>query len=66
MDTEKLDRLGALADTVDNLLAAENLPLPPDLAKRARCASLEDLRDKMRELYIDASGENPWAHGEAS
>ena len=58
------DRLGLLADTVDNLIAAEQLPLPQHIAKQARIASLTSLRDDLREMTAEGLGYNPWTADE--
>lgn len=56
-----IEELGQAADTVDNLLSAESIPIPATLAKEGRVASLTELRSKLRKIYTDATGENPWA-----
>ena len=54
------DAIGREADVVDSLIAAEQMPLPADLAKRARVESLTALRDRLRAIVVEGSGENPW------
>lgn len=54
------DRIGQLADTVENLIAAEEIPFPPQLAKDARIASLTGLRDDLRAIAVELLGHNPW------
>lgn len=54
------EEIGRLADTVDNLLSAEALPLDENLAKGARCGALTTLRDQLREIHVRITGDNPW------
>lgn len=55
-----LEEFGRLADTVDNLISAESLPIPAALAKQARIDSLTSLRDNLRAFYTKATGDDPW------
>lgn len=56
------DAIGRIADTADNLLGAEELPMPESVAKPARKSSLRGLRDELRRIHFEATGENPWAN----
>lgn len=61
MKEQNLGELGDAVDTLSNLLAAMKLPLPPQLHIDGLTASLPRLRDKLRDVYVSESGENPWA-----
>lgn len=55
-----IEQIGEVADTIDNLLGALSLPLPPQTHVTQLKAALPQLRDKLRESYVAITGENPW------
>lgn len=54
------DQIGRLADKCDNIHAAGNLPLPADVHLPIVRTSLLDMRDELRAMYVQLTGENPW------
>lgn len=60
MNADQLDRLGRLADKADNFTHASKLPMPDSIHKQALTDGMNDIRDALRLLYIEVSGENPW------
>ena len=62
MNQELLDRLGSLADKADNFTFSVKLPgLPDSLHVEALAGGMEEIRDLLREIYVEESGANPWA-----
>lgn len=61
LTVEQLDELGRIADRVDNLVHAGTIPMPDSLRLRVLVVALPELRDDLRKLYVDVSGENPWS-----
>ena len=59
MDTETYEKIGELADTLDNLVHALMLPMPADLHITAMKASLPYLRDELKGICRDA-GHDFW------
>jgi hypothetical protein len=55
-----MEDLGKAADTLDNLIAAMELPLPPEMHLSALKSSLPRLRDTLRDIYCTKTGDNPW------
>lgn len=60
LTADQLDRLGKLADTCDNLSAATGLPMPPQFHVDTLKSSLTTLGSRIKALYVEVSGENPW------
>lgn len=52
--------IGELVDTCDNLLAFESAFMPQSIRVEAYVSGLRTIRDRLRALYIEATGENPW------
>lgn len=57
---ENMEALGEQADTLDNLLSAMQLPLPPQMHLDALRPSLLQVMEKLREIYVAETGYNPW------
>lgn len=57
---ESMEVLGEQADTIANLLAAMNMPLPPQLHLDALRPALTDVLAKLRQVYVTETGDNPW------
>ncbi|MEF3066343.1 hypothetical protein [Pandoraea apista] len=55
------ESIGEIADRVDNLIAAEGIPMPEAIAKQARTQALTGVRDELRSLYIELTGDDPWS-----
>ena len=60
MMTENLDRLGEVADDIDNLLGAMALPMPPQFHLDQLRRALPEVRDRIRRIYVAEAGDNPW------
>lgn len=60
MKDENADSLGRLSDKCDNLFHASKLPMPDKLHKEQLASAMEDIRDELRKIYIDETGQNPW------
>lgn len=58
---EHIETIGLMADKVDNLLHALELPLSNYTHLKGMKVSLPEVRDKLRETYIALTGENPWS-----
>jgi hypothetical protein len=54
------EELGKIADMVDNLIAATNLPFEPEYHLKGLKGSLPFVRDRLRAAYIALGGENHW------
>ena len=60
MTQEQLDQIGEIADRCDNLAHAARLPMPPEFHVTQLTRALANVRDQLRALYVEASGDNPW------
>lgn len=58
--TECIDRIGELADRLDNLLAATNLPLPPEFHLSQVKVGLGEISNELKAIYKEITGESPW------
>jgi hypothetical protein len=54
------DDIGRVADTLDNLIAALQMPLPDRMHIVALRAALPDASAALKAAYVAAFGENPW------
>lgn len=65
MSPENLsEKIGELADRLDNLLAATNLPLSPEFHLRQVKVGLEEISKELKAIYKEITGESPWDEGE--
>lgn len=60
MNAIELDTIGRLSDKADNLVHAARLPLTPQTHVECLSGGMAEIRDALRELYLEASGNNPW------
>jgi hypothetical protein len=58
---ERTERIGELADRLDNLLAATNLPMSPEFHLRQVKVGLEEISKELKAIYKDAAGVDPWS-----
>ena len=58
------DRIGRLADRVDNFVSASRLPMPDALRVQALQDGLPDVVEALRNIYREMTGEDPWEDGE--
>lgn len=57
---DSMELLGAQVDTIENLLAAMSLPLPPQLHLDALRPALTSVAENLRRVYVSVTGDNPW------
>lgn len=57
---DNVEEIGRLSDTVDNYIAATNLPMPPKFHLEQLKDVLKKVSAKLKEIYVNASGYNPW------
>lgn len=57
---EKLENLGQAIDSLDAITHALSMPIPDRIHVEALRGSLPDLVKKLKEGFIEATGENPW------
>lgn len=55
---EQLDRLGKLADTADNVLAASTLPLPASTHLEGLKGGLREIHREITELYDEIGAQD--------
>lgn len=60
MDGNTTDKIGEWADTINNLLGATQLPMPAQFHLEQITLAMALMRDEMRAVYAEATGENPW------
>lgn len=61
MQTEQSEKIGQLADEIENILHATMLPMPVKFHFDQLVQRLPEWRDKLRAIYVAETGENPWA-----
>lgn len=59
-EREVFERLGVLSDRADNYWHAVMLPLPAAVHADQLRAGMAYIRDELREIFREATGENPW------
>lgn len=65
-DYSQWEDVGLVADTLDNLIHALALPMPPAFHLERLRAALPGVRDRLRAAFVAAVGDNPWpTHEEA-
>lgn len=57
------ETIGQIADRLDNLVAALDLPMPPAFHLGQIKQQLPDVANELKRAVIEMSGENPWAGG---
>lgn len=57
---DDIEQIGILSDKADNLIGASNLPVSDRIHIEGMRGGLEDLRDDLRKIYLQVTGENPW------
>ena len=60
MDIDNATSLAEIADTLDNLIHAMKLPLPPEQHMKHLAESLPHCRDVLRRVYAAEEDYNPW------
>jgi len=54
------EQVGQLADRADNFCCASLLGLPAKVHAEQLALGMADIRDALRALYIEATGDDPW------
>lgn len=60
---DQIERLGLLADELDNLSGATQLAMPPAFHLKQLQRAMPELSAKIKALVVEISGENPWQEG---
>ncbi|HCZ8394890.1 hypothetical protein CMT42_14785 [Elizabethkingia anophelis] len=60
MNEEQKETLGGIADKVNNLTGALEIPMPADFHVTQLKSILPEVVQELRDLYKDVTGENPW------
>jgi len=60
MNDEQLDELGKIADSIDNIICALEMPLPDKLHLAMVKTKLKEWSKDIKSLYTAISGDNPW------
>lgn len=60
MTPQHIEEIGLVADSINNLLGALALPLPPQMHIEGLKPNLFSLMERLREVYVAEAGENPW------
>lgn len=61
MKEQNAERLGDLADKCDNLFHAAQLPMSPQFHKEQLQRAMAEIRDELKQIYVDETGQNPWS-----
>ena len=54
-------QIGLLADRLDNLIGAMQLPLPAHMHLEGLRVALPEIRNALRLIYTAETGEDPWS-----
>jgi len=54
------DKLGEIIDSIDNLVSAMDLPMPPQMHLDILKGSLTEKVKELKEFYIAEENDNPW------
>ncbi len=57
---EKFEKLGQLIDSIDSLAYALNIPASPEFHIKQLKSLLPEKVKKLKESFIEITGENPW------
>lgn len=60
MSESSAERVGLASDRIDNLLHAAQLPMPPAFHLKQITRALEEIRDELRDVVVEETGNNPW------
>lgn len=59
--SEQLEELGRLVDQANNLAAASQLPVRPEIHITGMRGGLVSISETLRKLYVEISGDDPWS-----
>jgi len=57
----QLEKLGHLVDRIDNLVHAGDIPMLDATRVKSLAEALPDLHSELKTLYVEISGDDPWA-----
>lgn len=60
MKTENTERVGELADRIQNLLGSIMIPVEDSMHVSMMKQILPEVFQELKEIYIDETNENPW------
>lgn len=60
-DPDNVERIGQLADQVDNLIAATEIPMPPAFHLNNLVVELKKISAELKAIYRSVDGNDPWA-----
>lgn len=58
--SDNMERIGFASDTLENLVAALSLPLPPTMHIQALKETLPEMVKILREVFVSETNDNPW------
>jgi hypothetical protein len=61
MNEEQLEELGQLADEIDNLVGAMDLPMPAVFHVEQLKKLLPGISTKIKALVVSVGGDDPWS-----
>ena len=54
--------LAEVVDKADAMVHASRLPIPDEIHKIALACGMASIAEKLKLLYVEETGENPWKH----
>lgn len=57
----RAEQIASVAERLDNLIGALQLPMPPQFHVDRLKHALPELRDTLRLIYIAETGDDPWS-----
>lgn len=60
VSSDVMERIGQLSDKADNYHGASRLPFSPRIHLDALSGGMLEIRDELRAIFIEVTGENPW------
>lgn len=54
------EEFGEIIDRIDNLLGSLELPMPAEFHVNQMKHELSEISDKLKRIYVEEEGENPW------
>lgn len=55
-----IEEIGEISDKCDNHYHASKLPLPSHIHVEALSEAMKNIRDRLRAVYVQETGDNPW------
>ena len=57
---KSVDEFGEQIDRIDGLICGLDIPMPAEFHIKQMKISLKDLSDKLKQIYVEENGDNPW------